>query len=48
MMAARFSTHALGGFAHTSGATPWQSSAEWVLGGGVDMLIFRLQFDYSG
>ena len=44
--AVRFFAHALGGFAHTSGVTPSQSSAEWVLGGGMDALFFRLQGDH--
>ena len=38
--------HALAGFARTSGAAPSQSSAEWVVGGGVDILLFRVQVDY--
>jgi len=46
MMVARFYAHALGGFARTSGATRPQSRSEWVVGGGIDMLLLRLQFDY--
>jgi hypothetical protein len=42
----RFFAHALGGLVRTRGVTPSQSSAEWVLGGGIDILLFRLQFDY--
>ena len=37
--------HALAGFASTSGVTPSQSSAEWVVGGGFDFMLFRVQFD---
>ena len=44
--AIRFFAHALGGVAHTSGVVPSQSSAEWVVGGGLDALLMRLQLDY--
>jgi hypothetical protein len=37
--------HALVGLAATSGVTPSQSSAEWVIGGGVDIVLLRMQFD---
>jgi hypothetical protein len=37
--------HALVGFAGTTGVTPSQSSAEWVVGGGFDFFLFRIQVD---
>jgi len=37
--------HALVGVASTSGVTPSQNSAEWVIGGGVDIFLLRMQFD---
>lgn len=37
--------HALVGFAGTSGVTPSQSSAEWIIGGGCDVFLLRFQFD---
>ncbi len=37
--------HALVGSVSTSGVTPSQSSAEWVIGGGIDIFLVRLQFD---
>jgi len=43
--AVRAFAHALVGFASTSGVTPSQSSAEWVIGGGVDIFLLRIQFD---
>jgi len=45
-VAVRFFAHALVGVATTSGATPSQSSTEWVLGGGFDVLLLRIQLDY--
>ena len=45
-LAVRFFAHALAGVATTSGATPSQSSTEWVLGGGFDVLFLRIQLDY--
>ena len=42
----RFLAHALVGFSTTSGVTPSQSSVMWVLGGGIDLFILRLQGDY--
>lgn len=41
----RVFAHALAGFATSSGVTPSQSSAEWVIGGGVDIMLLRIQFD---
>lgn len=41
----RFFAHVLVGRARTSGDAPSQSSAEWVVGGGIDVLILRLQMD---
>jgi len=43
--AVRVFAHALVGFASTTGVTPSQSSAEWVVGGGCDLLLFRIQVD---
>lgn len=43
---ARWLAHALVGFATTSGTSPSRSSVLWVVGGGVDLFIFRLQGDY--
>ena len=37
--------HALVGTASTTGGTPSQTSTEWVIGGGCDIFLFRLQFD---
>ena len=43
---ARWLVHALVGFAATSGVTPSRSSVVGVVGGGLDLAIFRLQADY--
>lgn len=43
---ARWIAHALVGFARTTGSTSPHTSAEVVLGGGLDIFIFRLQGDY--
>lgn len=42
----RFFAHALVGVATTSGVTPSQSSTEFVIGGGFDVLLLRIQIDY--
>jgi hypothetical protein len=42
----RFFAHALVGVATTSGVTPSQRSTEWVIGGGFDVLLLRIQIDY--
>jgi hypothetical protein len=42
----RVFAHALVGAARTSGVIPAQSSTEWVLGGGIDIFLLRLQMDY--
>jgi hypothetical protein len=43
---ARWLLHALVGYATTSGVTPSRSSVVGVVGGGLDLAIFRLQADY--
>ena len=43
---ARWLAHVLVGFATTSGVTPSRSSVMWVVGGGLDLFILRLQGDY--
>jgi hypothetical protein len=43
---ARWLAHALVGFATTSGVTPSQGSAVWVVGAGADIFMLRVQGDY--
>jgi hypothetical protein len=45
-MGFRVFAHALYGFASTRGEAPSQTSAEWVVGGGIDILLMRVQVDY--
>jgi len=42
----RVFAHALYGYAATTGDGLPQHSAEWVFGGGIDLLLLRLQYDY--
>jgi len=44
-MPVRGFAHALVGIAATSGVTPAQTSAVWVIGVGVDLFFLRMQFD---
>jgi hypothetical protein len=44
--AARLFGHVLAGYVTAGGPTPTNGGAEWIVGGGVDLFLFRVQGDY--
>lgn len=42
----RLFAHALYGVVSTAGDSPTQRGTEWVFGGGIDVLLLRIQYDY--